>query len=915
MGLDLARGRWRTLAASVAGTSHARAGQPCADACAVRVLPARAGGSLLVAVAADGAGTSARAPEGARLACEAIVGQAEALGRAAARGAAPARRRRATWPFAREDVAALRRAARGPGSREAARRERRDRRDFSCTLLVALVDERTAAFFQIGDGAIVYRARGRRLRARALAAERRVRELHLVRHRRRRGRAACRRPAAEGVHEVALLTDGLQGARAALRQPRGPRRPSSSRCSRGCGASPRRGPRRLDGELRAFLDSPAVNQRTDDDKTLVLATRLRPERGPRPRAAEAASAMRTFCDLQGQETSLGRCLGQGGEGAVYSVPERPADRGQDLRAPARRATRAASSGRWSSSAPRRSRRSPPGRRTCCTTRARANVVGFLMPRVDGHREIHALYGPTDRKTAVPGRDLDLPGARGPQPRRRLRHRAPARPRGRRREPGQRGRLAQGHGPAHRLRLVPDHPPRAHLPLPRRRPPLHAAGASGPQLDERRAHARPRPLRPRRPGLPPALHGPPPLRRDGTPSAAIPVETAIREGLFAFGREAARQGWRAAALLAPARGRDRRPSPSSSSAPSGGEATPASRGRRPRSGRRRSRRSRRGSSSAATTRATCTPQATAPAPGAASRRTAGPRSSSCPRAPRPTPSTRPRPGGRSRRSSRRARRRCPRLPSPTWPRVGGARDGGAARAARPLRRRRAPQLGAPAQRARPRGAGARDLRAERAAARGPVGRAVRREPLRVAAPAARGGARRSRRPEGRSRRASGKRSRAGTARRSSRPTCESFELEFARIPGLGPAELGRLASRGITTAAHITPEALMALRGIDLDLVKALLLYKGVATRALPLRPRDRDPGPGEKGARRPPDAPTRRAREDAAVGCPRARRGAAPDAAWRDVLGRALREQGAAPGRAAGARGLDVHGPLGFGRR
>src|SRR5512137_1938790 len=29
------------------------------------------------------------------------------------------------------------------------------------------------------------------------------------------------------------------------------------------------------------------------------------------------------------------------------------------------------------------------------------VLGFLMPRVDGHREIHALYGPTARKAAFP----------------------------------------------------------------------------------------------------------------------------------------------------------------------------------------------------------------------------------------------------------------------------------------------------------------------------------------------------------------------------------------------------------------------------------------------------------------------------------------------------------------------------------
>ena len=58
MGVDLAPSRgWRTLAASVVGTAHASAGLPCADACAARVLRPRRGGSLLVAVAADGAPT------------------------------------------------------------------------------------------------------------------------------------------------------------------------------------------------------------------------------------------------------------------------------------------------------------------------------------------------------------------------------------------------------------------------------------------------------------------------------------------------------------------------------------------------------------------------------------------------------------------------------------------------------------------------------------------------------------------------------------------------------------------------------------------------------------------------------------------------------------------------------------------
>jgi len=60
---------------------------------------------------------------------------------------------------------------------------------------------------------------------------------------------------------------------------------------------------------------------------------------------------------------------------------------------------------------------------------------------------------------------------------------------------------------------------------------------------------------------------------------------------------------------------------------------------------------------------------------------------------------------------------------------------------------------------------------------------------------------------------------------------TFALEFARVPGLGPAELGRLADRGIATAADIAPERLMAIRYIDLDLVRALLLFKVAATRA------------------------------------------------------------------------------------
>ena len=122
----------------------------------------------------------------------------------------------------------------------------------------------------------------------------------------------------------------------------------------------------------------------------------------------------------------------------------------------------------------------------------------------------------------------------------------------------------------------------------------------------------------------------------------------------------------------------------------------------------------------------------------------------------------------------------------------------------------------------------------------------------------------------------------------RPFLQSFALEFARIPGLGPAELGRLASRGIATAADITPEALMSMRFMDLELVKALLLFKGVATQAFRFDPVIGVPGRESKALE---DAQAlRRAKlvkqlQQGALELAEVRR---QTLAWREVLGRGL---------------------------
>jgi DNA-binding helix-hairpin-helix protein with protein kinase domain len=125
----------------------------------------------------------------------------------------------------------------------------------------------------------------------------------------------------------------------------------------------------------------------------------------------------------------------------------------------------------------------------------------------------------------------------------------------------------------------------------------------------------------------------------------------------------------------------------------------------------------------------------------------------------------------------------------------------------------------------------------------------------------------------------------------RPFLGTFALEFARIPGLGPAELGRLASRGIRTAADVSPEALMTLRGINLELVKALLLFKGVATRAFRFDPVAGIPGPESKALEE--RQALRRAElvkklQSGAIELAEVRR---QTLAWRDVLGRGLLSQ------------------------
>jgi hypothetical protein len=247
---------WRLLQQSLEGTSHRRSGTPCQDSCAgTATAPGQE--SFLVVACSDGAGSAGLSQEGSALACRRFIEVAcEALEREGAAALTDAEVIRGWYRQVRQSL-----------EEEAARREVA-LRELSCTLLTAVVGERAAVFAQVGDGAIVVRQGegyvpvfwpqvGEYANTTWFVTSPDVEQVLQVQ---------C----GEAVDEVALFTDGLQmmALHFASHAVHRPFFEPLFAALRGAAH-----PEDLVVPLRGFLDSPAVNERTDDDKTLVLAVR------------------------------------------------------------------------------------------------------------------------------------------------------------------------------------------------------------------------------------------------------------------------------------------------------------------------------------------------------------------------------------------------------------------------------------------------------------------------------------------------------------------------------------------------------------------------------------------------------------------------------------------------------------------
>lgn len=245
---------WKIICGSVRGTSHAVTNQPCQDYCAGSFV-----GPTVVAACSDGAGSAELSHLGSKAAVERFMQVA------AVSESAPERPSIEAWVDAARERVLEEAATQGVVPRQLA-----------CTLLATFAGDGWVAFVQIGDGVIVFNGdTGYELAfwpdngeyantTRFLTDDDYVKHLRIEivsRH----------------VTDLAVLTDGLQMLALDFKAAR-----VHDRFFEPLFRTVRNNPNdeALQSSLLEFMDSKRVNERTDDDKTLLLATRTNPDAPP-----------------------------------------------------------------------------------------------------------------------------------------------------------------------------------------------------------------------------------------------------------------------------------------------------------------------------------------------------------------------------------------------------------------------------------------------------------------------------------------------------------------------------------------------------------------------------------------------------------------------------------------------------------
>jgi hypothetical protein len=247
MDRGLTNAMWKLVCGSVQGTSHVQSGFPCQDYCVGTIV-----GGTLVAACADGAGSAEFSQLGSKAAVDGFI-------EVVSGDVVPTKEQVEAWvDSARQRLL------------QEADTNRSTPRQLACTFLAVLVGDGWAAFAQVGDGVIVFDGplgyelafwpdNGEYANSTRFLSEDDYRQ-HL------RVEIVKRH-----ISDLAVLTDGLQMLALDIAGAKVHDRffaPLFKAMKSGADEPA------LKTSLLQFMDSKRVNERTDDDKTLLLATRI-----------------------------------------------------------------------------------------------------------------------------------------------------------------------------------------------------------------------------------------------------------------------------------------------------------------------------------------------------------------------------------------------------------------------------------------------------------------------------------------------------------------------------------------------------------------------------------------------------------------------------------------------------------------
>jgi hypothetical protein len=253
---------WRVAHASAIGLAHINQNTECQDRLACRTVETAGEGEVLIAVVADGAGSTTDGQIGAEVACEIFTEE--------------------VTDFLNSKNASLKSLNEDFGRRwisyfqekigVTAKKNKKELRDYASTLVGAVIGARAAVFYQIGDGGIVFSSSGAPQSYRFAIAPVEAEYVNVTDFVTDETAAERLRfeLVEESIEDLILFSDGIYAVAVDYQNNR-PHEPF---------LMPMIAPLRNGGEvnglnekLENFLASPKINEKTDDDKTIILASR------------------------------------------------------------------------------------------------------------------------------------------------------------------------------------------------------------------------------------------------------------------------------------------------------------------------------------------------------------------------------------------------------------------------------------------------------------------------------------------------------------------------------------------------------------------------------------------------------------------------------------------------------------------